>query len=141
MRKGLSFVMLVLLTGSAVTVSATSDYPPPTNIRITDHYRLQNEEQVVICPTDSNIIITNWRDFRLGGGNGYRQIGIGRSTDGGLTWTDSLVQSVLQSLARGPWSLLPYPGHLWSVALGARLELGEVWSPRLLPRLLALHQA
>jgi len=77
-------VLLLLL---AITVSATSDYPPPPNLRITNIPQLNNEEQVFICPTDSNIIIANWRDFRLG----YRQIGIGRSTDGGQTWTDSLI--------------------------------------------------
>ena len=44
---------------------AGSNYPPPGNIRITIIPQLNNEEQVFICPTDSNIIITNWRDFRL----------------------------------------------------------------------------
>ncbi|MEZ5357822.1 MAG: dockerin type I domain-containing protein [Candidatus Zixiibacteriota bacterium] len=48
--------------------------------------QLQNEEQVFYCPTDSNIVVANWRDFRLG----YRQCGIGRTTDGGTTWTDFL---------------------------------------------------
>ncbi len=71
---------------------ADSAYPPPPNIRITTIALLNNEEQVFLCPTDSNIIISNWRDFRLG----YRQIGIGRSTDGGLTWTDSLIRASMQ---------------------------------------------
>ncbi len=79
-------VMFGLLVVGA-TVLSTSDYPPPPNIRITTIPELNNEEQVFICPTDSNIIIANWRDFRLG----YRQIGVGRSTDGGLTWSDSLI--------------------------------------------------
>lgn len=71
---------------------ADSSYPPPPNIRITNIPQLNNEEQVFICPTDSNIIIANWRDFRLG----YRQIGIGRSTDAGQTWTDSLIAKNMQ---------------------------------------------
>lgn len=69
------------------TPKADSNYPPPGNIRVTAIPQLNNEEQVFICPTDSNIIITNWRDFRLN----YRRTGIGRSTDGGQTWTDSLL--------------------------------------------------
>ncbi|MCK4301760.1 MAG: hypothetical protein KAW91_03250, partial [candidate division Zixibacteria bacterium] len=76
----------LLMVGA--TALSTSDYPSPPNIRITTIPQLNNEEQVFICPTDSNIIIANWRDFRLG----YRQIGVGRSTDGGLTWSDSLIK-------------------------------------------------
>ncbi len=77
-------VLTLILVGAAF---ADSSYPPPPNVRVTNIPQLNNEEQVFICPTDSNIIIANWRDFRLN----YRQIGIGRSTDGGLTWTDSLI--------------------------------------------------
>jgi hypothetical protein len=67
---------------------AESNLPPPPNIRLTYvEGWLNNEEQVWICPTDSNVIIADWRDFRLG----YRQIGIGRSTDGGQSWVDSLI--------------------------------------------------
>jgi hypothetical protein len=76
----------------AVTAAATSTLPPPPNIRITNIPQLNNEEQVWICPTDSNVIIANWRDFRAG----YRQIGIGRSTDGGQTWVDSLIPVSMQ---------------------------------------------
>ena len=76
-------ILIIITTASA----ATSIIAPPTNIRITNIPQLNNEEQVWICPTDSNIIIANWRDFRLG----YRQVGIGRSTDGGQNWTDSLI--------------------------------------------------
>jgi len=70
-----------------ITATADSSYPTPPNLRITTVPQLNNEEQVFICPTDSNIIIANWRDFRLN----YRRVGIGRSTDGGQTWTDSLI--------------------------------------------------
>ena len=84
-------------------VSATSIYPPPPNIRVTNMPLLNNEEQVWICPTDSNIIIANWRDFRLG----YRQIGIGRSTDGGLTWSDSLINPDMQYSPSISWQSDP----------------------------------
>ncbi len=84
------FVLSLLLM--PMVVSATSSYPPPLNVRVTNIPQLNNEEQAAISPIDSNIIISVWRDFRLG----YRQIGIGRSTDGGLTWTDSLISPEMQ---------------------------------------------
>jgi hypothetical protein len=63
-----------------------------TNYQISyPSYQLQNEEQVFYCPTDSNVIIADWRDWRLG----YRRCGIGRSTDGGATWSDHLNDSML----------------------------------------------
>lgn len=49
--------------------------------------QLQNEEACVINPLDPDNVIAVWRDFRLG----FRRIGLGRTTDGGATWTDSLV--------------------------------------------------
>ncbi len=86
----LTIVSLTLVLSAASL--AESSLPPPPNIRITTIPQLNNEEQVFICPTDSNVIIANWRDFRLG----YRQIGIGRSIDGGQTWADSLIDDWLQ---------------------------------------------
>lgn len=47
----------------------------------------QNEESLVINPTDPDNVIAVWRDFRLG----YRRIGLGASYDGGFTWVDSLI--------------------------------------------------
>lgn len=62
--------------------------PPPSNYRIcTPFPNIQNEEQLWACPTDSSVIVALWRDFRLG----YHQVAVGRSTDGGDNWTDSLV--------------------------------------------------
>jgi len=83
-----ALVALVLFS----SLSRATEYPPPTNIRVTYIPELNNEEQVFFCPLDSNIIIANWRDFRLG----YRQIGIGRSTDAGQTWIDSLISVDMQ---------------------------------------------
>jgi len=79
-----------------LAVSAFSTPPPPPNYQISSPSgELQNEEQIWVCPTDSNIVIADWRDFRLG----YRQIGIGRSTDAGYTWTDSLLSPDMQMLS------------------------------------------
>jgi hypothetical protein len=67
--------------------------PPPDNYAISTPYPgVQNEQQIFVCPTDSNIVLADWRDFRLG----YRQIGLGRSTMGGDLWTDSLVSPAMQ---------------------------------------------
>ena len=85
----LSWFLVLLPT----CVFATSSYPPPANIRVTNYPQLNNEEQVWICPTDSNNIIAVWRDFRLG----YRQVGIGHSIDGGLNWSDSLINQDMQA--------------------------------------------
>lgn len=78
----LTIFLMMLIASSVISTPA-----PPPNIRITNYPQLNNEEQVWFCPDDSNIVIADWRDFRLG----YRQVGVGRSTDGGQTWTDSLI--------------------------------------------------
>jgi hypothetical protein len=81
-------VILGLLILTLPSGLALADYPTPLNYQISSPSTyLQNEEMIWVCPTDSNIVIADWRDFRLG----YRQIGLGRSTDGGNTWDDSLV--------------------------------------------------
>jgi hypothetical protein len=87
MSRSAAGIAVLLSFFLAVTVYADSAFPPPTNIRITNTSQLTNEEQIWICPTDSNVVLANWRDFRIG----FRQIGIGRSTDGGQTWVDSLI--------------------------------------------------
>lgn len=80
-----------------IASSAVAQPPIPNNYRIAyPAIELQNEEQIWVCPIDSNIIVAVWRDFRLG----YRQVGIGRSTDGGNTWTDSLINTNMQMLSR-----------------------------------------
>ncbi len=78
------------------TMALTSPPPPPNYQVSTSSPELQNEEQIWVCPTDSTVVIADWRDFRLG----YRQVGIGRSTDGGNTWTDSLISVPMQIFNR-----------------------------------------
>lgn len=85
------FLILVLLTMLFIAGAAFATPPIPDNYQIsTPSTQLQNEEQVFVSPVDSNIVLANWRDFRLG----YRQVGLGRSTNGGQTWTDSLINVV-----------------------------------------------
>jgi len=86
----------VLLTVGFLILSFTAngvvaDPPIPANYPICVNGGLQNEQQIFVCPTDSNIICADWRDFRLG----YRRVGVGRSTDGGNTWTNNLISLAL----------------------------------------------
>lgn len=86
---------LVITIPTVLALSPTalaSSIPLPINVRITNIPELNNEEQIFLSPIDSNIVIANWRDFRLG----FRQIGIGRSIDGGATWIDSLIPPGMQ---------------------------------------------
>jgi hypothetical protein len=84
-------IIAAILVLSSLVVLA--DPPIPFNYPMsTPHYQLQNEEQIFVCPTDSLIVMADWRDFRLG----YRQVAIGRSTDGGNTWNDSLIRTNFQ---------------------------------------------
>lgn len=87
-----ALISLVFFSPLAASAQSVSAEPPPTNIRVTNYSQLNNEEQVFFSPIDSNILISVWRDFRLG----YRQVGIGRSADGGQTWVDSLIEPDMQ---------------------------------------------
>jgi hypothetical protein len=85
MKKSLRiFSASVLMLAAALTAAAP---PPPLNYPVCSRVGIQNEEQIFVCPADSTVVIADWRDFRLG----YRQIGVGRSVDGGDTWVDSLI--------------------------------------------------
>ncbi len=88
MKKGLMLGLIpaIIIVWAAVTAAQI------TNVQISSvSFQLQNEEQVFYCPTDNNVLLATWRDFRLG----YRRAGIGRSTDGGATWVDSLNQLLM----------------------------------------------
>ncbi len=88
MKKGL---MLGLIP-AVIIVWAVVSFAQIPNVQISSpSFQLQNEEQVFYCPTDGNIVLATWRDFRLG----YRRTGIGRSTDGGATWIDSLTDLLM----------------------------------------------
>jgi hypothetical protein len=88
------FTAIVFIAALIAASFVIAEVPIPPNYQVSWQFAsgIQNEEQVWVCPTDSNIIIANWRDFRLG----YRQVAIGRSTDGGNTWTDSLIHPDMQ---------------------------------------------
>lgn len=88
MSRGLMAAVLIIFIIMLSNGGAGAYPPPPVNYQISSPYtELQNEEQVWVSPIDSNIVIALWRDFRLG----YRRVAVGRSTDAGDNWTDSLV--------------------------------------------------
>jgi hypothetical protein len=79
------FVLLLFqLPGLQNSIADVSNVRLNTDITT----QLQNEEMIWVSPTDSNIVMAVWRDFRLG----YRKVAIGISTDGGYTWIDSLMR-------------------------------------------------
>jgi hypothetical protein len=85
--KTLAISMLALAAICLISLAGQSSATPP-NVKVnsdTSPY-LQNEQQIWISPFDADIVLADWRDFRLG----YRRVGIGVSTDGGTTWSDSL---------------------------------------------------
>ena len=95
--KQLVRALMAVIGALLMGVPAFGEVPVPMNRPVTGAMEgLQNEEQIWICPKDTNIIVTNHRDFRLG----YRQIGLGRSTTNGLIWMDDLIPPSLQIFTR-----------------------------------------
>ena len=73
---------LILLAAFAVISIASAEEWINTRLNDDTTNQLQNEQQVVVNPTDPMNAVAVWRDFRLG----YRQVGYGYTTDGGQTW-------------------------------------------------------
>jgi hypothetical protein len=97
--KAYKLVIIIVLFTMSVAMESFATPPPPPNYRICTPYpNIQNEEQIWVCPSDSNIVMAIWRDFRLG----YRQVAVGRSTNGGNAWTDSLVSLTRFALQSDP---------------------------------------
>ncbi len=74
---------------------------------------IQNEQQICINPTDSLNIVAVWRDFRLG----YRRIGIGTSTDGGITWSNQLLSGTNYTRDSDPALTYSSNGIFYTVVL------------------------
>ncbi len=65
--------------------------PPPLPVNYFPHGlvdEVQNEETIVISTQDSNVAVAIWRDFRF---DNTRKVSIGRTTNGGGSWQDSLI--------------------------------------------------
>ena len=75
--------------------------------------QVQNEEQVAVNPLDPDNLVAVWRDFRLG----YRRVGVGTSFDGGLTWTDRLLDSHYYTWHSDPGVTVDRFGNFYIVIL------------------------
>jgi hypothetical protein len=75
--------------------------------------RVQNEEQVWVNPKNPDNLVAIWRDFRLG----YRQVGHGHSTDGGLSWTDGLFSGTPYPWDSDPGLTVDSSGNFYTVLL------------------------
>ncbi len=85
-------IAAILALAASLALLPTVTHATPPNVKIssdTSPY-LQNEQQIWISPFDANIVIADWRDWQLG----YRRVGVGVSTDGGATWSDSLFTGI-----------------------------------------------
>jgi hypothetical protein len=80
-RAAVISILLFLLLG----VSSLAAFE---NVRINSDAttELQNEEMIVVSPLADSVLLSVWRDFRLG----FRRVGLGISHDAGHTWQDSL---------------------------------------------------
>ncbi len=74
---------------------------------------LQNEMQVAVNPLDPDNLVAVWRDFRLG----YRRVGVGYSFDGGLNWTDTLLDSYFYTRHSDPGITWDRQGNFYTVIL------------------------
>lgn len=93
-------------------LSSPLDWP---NIKINQDttIEVQNEEQVVVNPTNRDNLVAVWRDFRLG----YRQVGFGYSFDGGQTWDESLFSGTPYMLDSDPGLTVDTDGNFYAVIL------------------------
>jgi hypothetical protein len=74
---------------------------------------LQNEEQIAVNPLDGQNVVAVWRDFRLG----FRQVGVGASFDGGLTWTEDLMVDPRFTRQSDPGLTYDKDGNFYAVLL------------------------
>ena len=83
--------------GVVCLATVAAALPIPANYRVSGPAAdVQNEEQVWICPNNPAVILANHRDFRTG----TREIALARSVNGGVAWTDSLVDDAFHVLRR-----------------------------------------
>ncbi len=50
----------------------------------------QNEPSIAVNPKNKNNMVAAYRDFRLGSNPAIRNVGISTTTDGGVTWSETL---------------------------------------------------
>lgn len=106
----ISFIIPVLLNAQKIPFHRDFE-----NIKINDDSttEIQNEEQIVINPTDSTNLVAVWRDFRLG----YRQVAYGYSFDGGVTWEQDLFDEPQYIWDSDPGLTVDTAGNFYAVIL------------------------
>src|SRR3989454_9330117 len=78
----------------ATSLLTSAALPPGTNVPIVGEStpdRQQVETTIAVDPRNPNIIVAGAQDYRLRAIGGHRGHGFYRSSDGGQTWTQSLV--------------------------------------------------
>jgi hypothetical protein len=93
----------------------TSDYAGALNFRINqdETEELQNEQQIITNPLNPDNLVAVWRDFRLG----YRRVGVAYSFDGGLTWTEDLLEEPTYPWHSDPGLTVDARGNFYAVIL------------------------
>jgi hypothetical protein len=80
------FCFFVLFASLFTFIPVQADVPDMM-INTDGTSEIHNMSQIWVSPVDSNVVMTVWRDFRLG----YRRVALGVSYDEGHTWVDSLL--------------------------------------------------
>ena len=112
-----------------ITLLSLFSAPSFLNIRINSDTEpalpYHNEEQIVVNPKDSANLVACWRDFRLG----YRQVAIGVSFDGGLTWEDRLITNSGLQYDSDPGLTTDADGNIYLVMLSFNEDREEMAIP------------
>jgi hypothetical protein len=85
------------------------------NLRVNDDSttEVQNEQQIVMNPTDSTNIVAVWRDFRFG----YRQVYYGYTFDDGHTWQQDRYVEPQYNWDSDPGLTVDAAGNFYAVIL------------------------
>ncbi len=113
-----NYLLAMLLIFSGLTQSAAHNWQRDSaylNIKINNDTtsQVQNEEQIVMNPTDSTNLVAVWRDFRVG----YRQVAYAYSLDGGLTWGQDLFVEPQYIWDSDPGLTVDSAGNFYAVIL------------------------
>jgi hypothetical protein len=117
MKKYLAFV-IVLSALASIHLIHGFEWPRDSaylNIKLNNDTttEVQNEEQIVMNPTDSTNLVAVWRDFRVG----YRQVAYAYSFDGGLTWGQDLFVEPQYIWDSDPGLTVDTAGNFYAVIL------------------------
>jgi len=84
MKAAIAILLVGILVGALAATTATAQEWLNNRLNEDTTFELQNEQQVVVNPTDPTNLVAVWRDFRLG----YRQVGFAYTNDRGASWTN-----------------------------------------------------